>query len=151
MKRIYQYQVGDILAEFEGGVDFNDDKEGFATIGLVYTDLVELLASIQISANGLESILKTNRGLTQKETALILVAVENYRNLYDLLSLGGTVSNRDVRKCMRKIFAKVDLLAQLDFLRGNIVQNAQKTQKPVITCTEDPDPLVKSLFGEENT
>jgi len=138
------------LVEFGGGVDFNDDKEGFATFGMVYSELIEILASIRISSNGLESILKTNKGLTQKETTLILVAIENYENLYDMMSLGGTISNRDVLKCMHRIFAKADLMNQLECLRGNIVQNTRKNQKPVVEYIEEPDPLVKGLFGNED-
>ena len=87
-------------------IDDDDETEGFATFGMVYSELVEILASIKISSNGLESILKTNKGLSQKETALVLVAIENYKNLYDLLSLGGTVSKKDVLVCMRRIFAE---------------------------------------------
>lgn len=132
-------------------IDDDDETEGFATFGMVYSELVELLASIKISSNGLESILKTNKGLSQKETALVLVAIENYKNLYDLLSLGGTVSKKDVLVCMRRIFAKVDLMNQLDFLRGNLIQkNIPRKEKTLITHTEEPDQLIKGLFGDEN-
>jgi hypothetical protein len=128
-----------------------DDTEGFATFGMVYSELIELLASIKISSDGLDAVLKTNKGLSQKEIALILVAIENYKTLYDMLSLGGTVSKRDVLICMRRIFAKVDLMNQLDFLKGNLIQkNTPRKEKTLITHTEEPDQLVKGLFGDEN-
>ena len=133
-----------------GSVDDDDESGGaFASFGMAYSDLVELLAATKISADGLESVLKTNKGLSQREIALILVALENYKTLYDMLSLSGTIPKSDVMRCVRKMFAKIDMLAQLDFLRGNIIQNSQKTQKPIITFIEDPDPLVKGLFGDE--
>ena len=129
----------------------DDDTEGFATFGMVYSELIELLASIKISSNGLEDILQRNKGLSQKDVALILVAIEEYKTLYDMLSLGGTVSKRDVILCVRKMYAKVDLMNQMDFLRGNIIQkNTPRKEKTLITHTEEPDQFVKGLFGDEN-
>jgi hypothetical protein len=138
------------LAFGVGNVSDDDDESGqFATFGMCVDELIEVLAAIKISANGLEEILKTNTELSQKDTALILVAVENHKDLYDMLSLGGTIPNKEVMRCVRKMYMKVNLLAQLDFLRGNILLNAQKTKKPVITHTEDPDVIVKGIYGDE--
>jgi hypothetical protein len=135
----------------DGNVHDDDDGEGFATFGMALDELIEVLASIKISACGLESILKTNKGLSQKETALILVALENHKDLYNMLSLGGTVSNKEVMRCVRKTYMRIDLFSQLEFLRGSILQNTQKNKKPVVEHIEDPDPAVKGIFGNEYT
>ena len=138
-----------ILTFGVGGVD--DDEEGsFASFGMALNELIEILASIKISADGLESIIKTNKGLSQRETALILVALENHKDLYNILSLGGTIPNKEVMKCVRRTYTKMDLMSQLEFLRGNVLQNAQKTNTPVLDYTEEPDALVKSLFGNDD-
>jgi hypothetical protein len=125
--------------------DDNHDTE-FATFGMMRTDLVEILASIRIAASGLHEILRTNPKMSQRDANLVRVALENYGSIYDVLCLDGEITPKEVALCMRKIYAKADLLRQMEFLQGNIIVNSQKTKKPVIEHIEEPDELVKEIL-----
>lgn len=129
-----------------------DSDEVLATFGILRSDIVDMLASIRISINGLEEVLATNPDLNQTDTALILVAIDNAEELYEMFTLGGEIKSYEVSKVVRKIRSKVDLLNQVETLRNNMMQkDVERKDKTFITHTEAPDVMMKGLFGDEYT
>lgn len=140
----------DILAYKNSGED-NDDEgcELLATFGMLRSDLVEILAMIRVSVHGLESIIATNKGISQKESDLIISAIENYENLYDLFTLGNEIPKKEVSRLVRSIHAKTNLMDKIEALKTNLSDAVGDT--PATTYEEEPDSMVKRLFGNEHT
>ena len=142
--------------------DDTDDDEGdvVATFGMLRSDLVEMLASIEISSFGLNEILRTNPNLTVKDVNLIVTAIENNASLTSVFSLGDEITIREIEKCVRKTYRRADLMNQMQFLQNSLRENIED-RSPGITPKEarmkyanenpDPDPLIKEALGDDYT
>ena len=141
--------------------DTDDDEEAVvATFGMMRSDLVEMLASIAVASSGLDEILRTNKNLSQSDINLLVTAIENNSSLGAVFSLGDEITNREVEKCVRKMYHRADLVKQVRFLHDAMMANivdknpsmtSQEARKKYVAENPDPDPLIAEVLGDEYT
>jgi hypothetical protein len=138
--------IGDILAYKS---DRDDDSDLLATIGMLRSDLVEILANICVAVDGLEEVISNNPSLQNRDISLIRAAVINHEDLYDLFTLGVDIPQCEVDRVVRNIRAKAKLISQMEdaqYQLSGIVEEESKVKK----CSKKPDAMKRSLFGDEH-
>jgi hypothetical protein len=143
---------------YDGLVDGDDADSGelVVTFGMLRSDLIEMLAEILVSSSGLESIAKSNSNLSQSDMRLLATAIENCSSLTSMFSLSGDVSSGEIDAGARKIYARLDLINQMnelhEALRKTIMEDRNMTpkEKRKELCNDDiSDTYISELFGDE--
>jgi hypothetical protein len=136
----------------------DDDNHGelVVTFGMLRSDLIDMLATIFVSSSGLEDLIKTNTDLPPSAIRLLATAIENYSSLTDVFSLGGEISTGEINAGARKIYARVDMLNQMQEMRESLRKTIMEDQnltlqekRKEICDAEELDPYIVEVFGEE--